>query len=57
MPKEDRYQRALAAMAAAELPDPEGICDKYPHELSGVMLERAVIASSIVNRPKVLLLD
>ena len=48
---------ALAAMAAAELPDPEGICDKYPHELSGGMLQRAMIAAAIVNRPKLLLLD
>lgn len=57
MPKEERHQRALAAMAAAELPDPEGICDKYPHELSGGMLQRAMIAAAIVNRPKLLLLD
>ena len=57
MPKEERYQRALAALAAAELPDPEGICDKYPHELSGGMLQRAMIAAAIVNRPKLLLLD
>ena len=41
----------------AELPDPEGICDKYPHELSGGMLQRAMIAAAIVNRPKLLLLD
>ena len=57
MPKEERHQRALAALAAAELPDPEGICDKYPHELSGGMLQRAMIAAAIVNRPKLLLLD
>lgn len=57
MPKEERHQRAMAAMAAAELPDPEGICDKYPHELSGGMLQRAMIAAAIVNRPKLLLLD
>ena len=36
---------------------PEGICDKYPHELSGGMLQRAMIAAAIVNRPKLLLLD
>ena len=47
----------VSALAAAELPDPEGICDKYPHELSGGMLQRAMIAAAIVNRPKLLLLD
>ena len=35
MPKEECHQRAMAAMAAAELPDPEGICDKYPHAPAG----------------------
>ena len=57
MPKEERHQRALAAMAAAELPDPEGICDKYPHELSGGMLQRVMIAAAIISRPKLLLAD
>ena len=57
LPEEERHQRALEAMAAAELPDPEGICDKYPHELSGGMLQRAMIAAAIVTRPKLLLLD
>ena len=36
---------------------PGGIYDKYPHELSGGMLQRAMIAAAIVNRPKLLLLD
>ena len=57
MPKEERHQRALAAMAAAELPDPEGICDKYPHELSGGMCQRVGIVMAMLLRPQVLLAD
>ena len=57
MPKEERHQRALAAMAAAELPDPEGICDKYPHELSGGMRQRAALIRTLVLEPELLLLD
>ena len=57
MPKEERYQRALAALAAAELPDPEGVYRKYPHELSGGMLQRVMIAAAIVARPRLLLAD
>ena len=53
----ERQKRALAAMAEAELPEPETIYGKYPHELSGGMLQRAMIAAAIVNRPKLLLLD
>ena len=57
LPREERRQRALAAMGEAELPEPETIYGKYPHELSGGMLQRAMIAAAIVNRPKLLLLD
>ena len=53
----ERQKRALAAMAEAELPEPETIYGKYPHELSGGMLQRAMIAAAIVNRPRLLLLD
>ena len=53
----ERRQRALEAMAQAELPDPEALYRKYPHELSGGMLQRAMIAAAVVARPKLLLLD
>lgn len=52
-----RRQRALEAMAQAELPDPEKVYRSYPHELSGGMLQRAMIAAAIVSRPKLLLAD
>ena len=48
---------ALEALAAVELPDPESVYEKYPHELSGGMLQRAMIAAAIIIRPKLLLLD
>ena len=55
--REERRSRALEALAAVELPDPEGVYRKYPHELSGGMLQRAMIAAAIVARPRLLLLD
>ena len=54
---QERKRLALEALQAVELPDPEGIYGKYPHELSGGMLQRAMIAAAIVARPKLLLLD
>ena len=54
---EERKRRAIQAMADAELPDPEALYRKYPHELSGGMLQRAMIAAALVSRPSLLLLD
>ena len=56
-PPQERRRMALEVLAAVELPDPEGVYDKYPHELSGGMLQRAMIAAAIIIRPKLLLLD
>ena len=55
--REARRDQALAALAAVELPDPAGVYRKYPHDLSGGMLQRAMIAAAVVARPKLLLLD
>ena len=54
---QERRQRALAAMADAELPDPETVSRKYPHELSGGMLQRAMVAAAIISEPKLLICD
>lgn len=54
---EERKKRVLQALEDVELPDPEAVYDKYPHELSGGMLQRSMIAAAIVSRPSLLLLD
>lgn len=55
--KQQRRVRALKAMEAAELPHPEKLYDCYPYELSGGMLQRAMIAAAIITQPRLLVLD
>ena len=53
----ERKAKALQAMEAVELNDVEKVYRSYPHELSGGMLQRAMIAAAIVIEPSLLLLD
>lgn len=57
MSPQERRDRALYCMAAVELPEPELLYQKYPHELSGGMLQRAMIAAALATRPRLLLCD
>ena len=54
---EERKERALQALRDVDLADAEVIYEKYPHQMSGGMLQRAMIAAAIISRPKLLLAD
>jgi peptide/nickel transport system ATP-binding protein len=57
VPKERLRAHVTELLRRVHLPDPEGIFDRYPHELSGGMRQRVMIATAISCRPRILIAD
>lgn len=55
--KKARRERTLALLRLVGIPDPESRIDVYPHQLSGGMSQRVMIAMAIACYPKLLIAD
>ena len=55
--KREAWQRAVDAMNDVAIPDAARRARDYPHQLSGGMRQRVVIATAIANRPQLLIAD
>jgi peptide/nickel transport system ATP-binding protein len=57
MGREEARQVCVDMLRQVKMPDPEQVLEKYPHELSGGMRQRVMIAMELSCRPDLLIAD
>lgn len=55
--RQERYKKVLDILSEVELPSPQRVFDLYPHQLSGGMRQRAMVAQAIVCNPSLIIAD
>ena len=55
--EKEAYDRAIKVLADVNMPDPEAVMVRYPHQISGGQQQRVVIGMAFLSNPSLLLLD
>ena len=55
--RQERYAKALETLSEVELPDPKRAYESFPHQLSGGMRQRAMIAQAMACGPSLIIAD
>ena len=57
IPNDQIYPKAIDLLSMVGIPDPKARIESYPHEMSGGMAQRVMIAMAISGHPKLLIAD
>ncbi|MCK4784240.1 MAG: ATP-binding cassette domain-containing protein, partial [Desulfobacteraceae bacterium] len=55
--QDEAWERSIQMLKRVNMPDPEDVMKRYPHQISGGQQQRVVIAMAMLNNPALLIMD